>query len=115
MGGIDRFLRFRDSVIRTEGSMHSFAPDFPVNLWYLTGGGSNDLAFTYVREYGLQLIHVPTTESHSLSYLPDTDYLVVTIWEPYSAITIGKMKRAVDDGSVTRFGVILFQHSSEDV
>jgi len=115
MGSVDRLLKLRASAISAGGPQRRFAPDSPVNLWYLSRRGNNDSAFAYIRTYGLQLIHAPTSESCALSRCVNTHFLLATTWDPYSAITIGTMRRSCADGLLERFGIILYEHFSDEV
>jgi hypothetical protein len=116
LGNIDQFLRLRADFIATQEPGTVFARESTINVWYLSHNENNDneAAVSYIRQFGLQLIHVPTAEFRSLEQCAGTHFLLATTWEPYSAITIGTMKRAIDDGLLAEFGIVLFQHFSNE-
>jgi hypothetical protein len=95
LGSIDQFLRLRADFIATQEPGTVFARESTINVWYLSRNenNNNEAAVSYIRQFGLQLIHVPTAEFRSLEQCAGTHFLLATTWEPYSAITIDTMKR----------------------
>jgi hypothetical protein len=115
MGWFDWFFRGREKLLESEEPERAFAPDPESDVWQLATGGTNERAFTRIREQGVNLLCVSSRETAGLSAFPSGALLFATAWDPYSAKTIGAMKKAVDAETIQSFAIVFFENSREEV
>src|SRR5207244_659859 len=110
MGWLDWFFGSRESLLQSAEPERAFAPDPHADVWQLVTGATNEAAYTQIREHGVTLLRVRTGESVSLSTFASGVLLFATIWEPYSAKTIGATKNSIDAGKTKLFGIVFFEN-----
>lgn len=115
MGWLDRMFQARKKLLETDEPERAFAPDPESDVWPLAVGATNENVFAQIRQQGVSLVRVPTGESVTLSEFAPGVLLFGTMWDTYSAKTIGGMKQSVDAGQVASFGVVFFENSRGDV
>jgi hypothetical protein len=115
MGWLDRFLKGRRELLDTAEPERAFAPDPAADTWQLAAGGTNDEVFAAIGRDGLSLVAVATGEVRPLSAFAGGVLLFGTVWEPYTAKTIGAMRAEVEAGRVGPFGVVLFESTRDEV
>jgi hypothetical protein len=109
------WLRGRKKLLDSDEPERAFAPDPQSDVWQLATGATNDEAFARIRERGVDLLHVSSGEAVTLSAFPSGVLLFATVFEPYSAKTIGAMKKAIDAGSVRSFAIVFFENSRKEI
>jgi hypothetical protein len=115
MGLFDWFFGGREKLLDSKEPERAFAPDPSADVWQLATGATNDKAFAQLQEQGVSLLRVNSGEAVSLSAFPSGVLLFATVWEPYSAKTIGAMKKAIDAGNGKPFGIVFFENSRQEV
>ena len=111
----DRFFRSREKLLDSDEPERAFAPDPSADVWQLATGGNNEKAYARIREQGLNLLRVSSGEAVTLSAFPFGVLLFATVWEPYSAKTIGAMKKAIDAGNVKPFAIVFFENGRQEI
>jgi hypothetical protein len=115
MGLLDWFFRDREKLLDSDEPERAFAPDPQSDVWQLATGAANEGAFARIREQGVNLLRVSSGEAAKLAAFPAGVLLFATVWEPYSAKTIGAMKTAIDAGTVQPFAIVFFENSREEI
>ena len=115
MGLFDWFFRGREKLLDSDEPERAFAPDPSADVWQLATGGTNEKAFARIHEQGVHLLRVSSGEAVSLSAFPTGVLLFATVWEPYSATTIGAMKKAIDAGHNKPCGIVFFENSRQEI
>lgn len=115
MGWFSRFFRSREKLLSSNEPERAFAPDPSADVWQLSTGTSNEQAFDLIRKHGVALLRVSTGESASLSTFASGALLFATVWEPYSAKTIGAMKKTIDAGQSKPFAIVFFENTRDEI
>ena len=109
------FIEDREKLLDSNDHVRAFAPDPSSDVWELNPGQDNSAAYDHIHANGLFLNRVNDDTSASLADFANGTLILVTQWEPYSARTIGHLKGQVDSGSVSKFGLVFFENSAEEV
>jgi hypothetical protein len=115
MGWLDRWFRGRERHLESAEPERAFAPDPEANSWPLDSTRTNEEAYDFIRNGGVALVCAASGEVPDLRAFAGGVLLFATIWEPYSAKTIGVLKQRVDAGQVGKFGIVLFENTREEV
>ena len=114
MGMFD-WLRSREKLLDSTEPERAFAPDPESDVWQLETRATNEEACALIRERGVNLLRVSSGEAVTSSAFASGVLLFATVWEPYSAKTIGAMKKAIDAGNVQPFAIVFFENSREEI
>ncbi len=115
MGWLDWFTAERKKLIDSSDPVRAFAPDPNLNYWPLEVNADNEQAYARIKQASVDLIWAATGEPTQLSAIAPGRVLFATMWDTYSAQTIGALKQAVDDNRLSGFGIVLFENSREEV
>jgi hypothetical protein len=115
MGWLDRFLSGRRELLATSEPERAFAPDPSSDTWPLVVDGDNAQAIEAIRRDGLKLVAAASGEVRSISEFGGGVLLLATVWEPYSAVTIGALRGPVEAGEIRPFAVVFFENTRDEV
>ena len=115
MGWLDRWIRGRERYLQTDEPERAFAPDPESDFFPLYPVRTNDEAYDFIRTRGITLVRASSGETADLSAFSGGMLLFVTLWEPYSAKSIGALKGKLDAGQGGMFGVVAFEHTRDEV
>jgi hypothetical protein len=115
MAWLDWLLRGRKKLLESPEPERAFAPDPQADYWPLASGSDNEAAYTQIRDQGICLVRVGSGQEVALTDFAPGALLFATMWEPYSAKTIGALKHAVDAGEWKKFGIVFFENTREEV
>jgi len=115
MGWLDRWFRGRERHLESAEPERAFAPEPEADVWPLDPSRSNDKAYDFIRKNGITLIRTTSGETAGLTAFSSGVLLFATIWEPYSAKTIGALKQSIDASRAGRFGIVLFENTREEI
>src|SRR5262245_6047590 len=102
-------------LLHSDEPERAFAPDPSADVWQLATRGTNEQAFAQIHERGVTLLRVSSEEAVTLSAFPSGVLIFATVWEPYSAKTIGAMKRTIDAGRVEPLAIVFFENSRQEI
>ena len=115
MGWFEGWFRGRERHLESAEPERAFAPNPEVDYWPLDPNKTNNEAYDSIRQHGVTLVRSNSGETATLSAFNGGVLLFATLWEPYSAKTIGALKQGIDGGRVDKFGVVLFENSREEI
>jgi hypothetical protein len=115
MGWLDWFIGERKKLLDSDDPIRAFAPDPDRDYWPLAVDTDNEDAYAFIKEGPVHLVWAATGESTSLSAIAPARVVFATMWDTYSAQTIGTLKAAVDEKRAATFGIVLFENSRDEV
>ncbi len=115
MSFFDKLLRKNKKYLKTEEHFRAFSPDPDADYYQLSNNKDNSEAISYLKGAPINLQHVSTGQTVTLSNLTQSNIIFLTIWEPYSALSIGSIKRKIDASEISNCVFVLFEEDIDSI
>jgi hypothetical protein len=113
---VSGMLAQQEALLSTEEHWRAFSPDPRSDLYPLKVGASNHTIHARIRENRFTLCSINTMKPVPISAFSGGFLLFGTIWDAYTAVAIGTIKKQIDTGYTRHsWGIVMVDESEEAV